>query len=665
MLDLTLHYVKAKDIGCFGEIELHFDDFGKVVQIAGENLDVPPCEDGKPASNGAGKSSIQDLISIGLYGKTVKKPKEIKGAELIRDGEEEGTVEICWNDCRVIRAYKRKGSNKIEMWRCKDHIWDEKTKIKGGITETNAEIIKSLKMTHEAFCNVVVFDDSRDYDFLESDADDKRKIVENLLGLEKYRLYSETAKNKLKAVKVVVSELTRDYERLSLDHDSCADRISKLQKKRDEWRVTKEEEMKRAYLRFKTLQKQLESTDVGSAMKQYDDAKTRLSELEAAHERDEAQKKKIEGIIQELQTKVSAFKEQRDEVKIELQEYLVSMKSAETQLVEITKALQKLERLEEGATCSVCHATISKQNYGHVLSHERNSAEGLRSKIEKSKLIVDQETTKFGQKSALVSKAEEKIGEAQKSLSVVVNTIRQRVQEIRKLSEIQMPETDTATLVLEKEISELKRRLGEMKAELDGNSPYEELLCDAEDELKEKQQKRDSKDADVKAADGEIPYYEFWVKAFGDKGIRKYIIDGIIPSLNERISHWLHHLIDGALELTFDNQLDAKVVRHGQDTKYSKLSNGEKQRINLAISQSFAYIMMLNSGTMPSIVFLDEVTGGGIDRAGTLPVYNMLCELAKDRQVFVTTHNENLLSLLDGCERILVRKHGKVTIVAS
>ncbi len=156
----------------------------------------------------------------------------------------------------------------------------------------------------------------------------------------------------------------------------------------------------------------------------------------------------------------------------------------------------------------------------------------------------------------------------------------------------------------------------------------------------------------------DVPYYDFWVTAFGDSGIRKFIIDGIIPALNYRISYWLDYLIDGKIKLEFNNELEEKIERNpadGDSFVYHAMSGGERRRLNLAVSQSFAYIMSLSSGVCPSIVFLDEVTTN-IDVVGVLGVYNMILELSKDRKVFITTHDQNLLDLLQGCDLINLEK---------
>jgi DNA repair exonuclease SbcCD ATPase subunit len=153
------------------------------------------------------------------------------------------------------------------------------------------------------------------------------------------------------------------------------------------------------------------------------------------------------------------------------------------------------------------------------------------------------------------------------------------------------------------------------------------------------------------------------VKGFGDKGIRKFVVDGIIPALNNRVAHWLQFLIDGKIKLEFNNNLEETIARNPSDGDpfvYAQMSRGEQRRLNLAVSQGFAHVMMLNSGIAPSVVFLDEVTTN-IDPMGVIGIYNMIHELSRDRTVFVTTHDQGLLDMLEGCEKLLLEKKGGFT----
>ena len=73
--------------------------------------------------------------------------------------------------------------------------------------------------------------------------------------------------------------------------------------------------------------------------------------------------------------------------------------------------------------------------------------------------------------------------------------------------------------------------------------------------------------------------------------------------------------------------------------------------------------MTLSHGVCPSLVFLDEVTTN-IDQIGVQGIYNMICELSKEKKVFVTTHDADLLSLLYGCGTInLEMKNGETKLV--
>ena len=93
------------------------------------------------------------------------------------------------------------------------------------------------------------------------------------------------------------------------------------------------------------------------------------------------------------------------------------------------------------------------------------------------------------------------------------------------------------------------------------------------------------------------------------------------------------------------------------------MSSGEKQRLCLAVCLSFAYIMALNTGRTTSCIFLDEVTTN-IDPIGVVGIYSVIKELSKEKQVFITTHDQSLLEMLEGCQQLkLQKKDGFTRIV--
>jgi DNA repair exonuclease SbcCD ATPase subunit len=220
-----------------------------------------------------------------------------------------------------------------------------------------------------------------------------------------------------------------------------------------------------------------------------------------------------------------------------------------------------------------------------------------------------------------------------------------------------------AGLVEKKKI--LQQQVEEKNNQLDGISPYDNLMLDSETKILELESNltdRNNKYDEIKEKE---QYFEFWKVAFGDTGIRKYVLDEIIPALNDNLNYWLQFLIDGKLQIEFDNTLEEKISKFPNDDKpliYHILSNGQRRRINLALSQAFAHIMSLNTGKSPGLVFLDEVSSN-IDAVGIESIYAMICELSKEKMVFVTTHDENLLEMLNGCSELSLQMQNGVSIL--
>jgi DNA repair exonuclease SbcCD ATPase subunit len=671
MRNLKFHSAQAENILCFGPegVKFHFTDYGQVIQVRGINLDNPGTTD-NPASNGAGKSSIQEILSIGLFGKTVKSPTKLKGREILNTVATKGQIEIEWDDYRVVRGFKKASagsiSSKIQTWHSKDRIWDDSSETtKGTTAETQKWIDEKIGMNHHTFCNVVIFDDSSFYSFLESDGPTKREFVENLLGLDQYRTYHNNAKELLKDRKKTIQVLGSEYEMLQNNIDACTHRIQTLQQQQAQWKRNKQAALSDFLTRIKSKQTELETTNAGEQLTKWQKGQDRIVELTAEIDKYDGLIKKVKDWLLTVYEQQESAKQHKDSLSAMLQKHKLAVSASQAEVDKNLKLIDKLNKLEDGASCPLCFGTISKGNYGKVLNHGHTVIQEHQASIRTDNASVEYYSSEYNKSEACVKAEQKKITDGNAKIVSYEAKIRDARKEIMALSAISKPDSNSKEQVLEAEISELKKQVKAVKDELDGACPYDEILIQAEKEKDEAKIKSDNKANEIYLAEEQLPYYQFWVEAFGDKGIRRYIVDGIIPALNARIAYWLSYLIDSKIELTFNNELEETITRSGNVAYYYAMSNGERRRINLAVSQAFAYVMMLNSGCCPSIVFLDEITGGGIDRAGVVGIYNMIYELAKERQVFVTTHNENLMSMLQGCETLTLKKQNDVTVLSS
>ena len=662
MRELKFHYAFAKNFICFGPdgIELFFDDYGKLVVVIGKNYDDGGPND--PASNGSGKSSLQDIISYAIYGKTVKKPKQLYHGDVVNVlSGKDLEVEVQFDDYRIKRC---RSPNKLQVWQSSDHLWDDTTDItRGTMAETQKVIDDAIGLTHRSFCGVMVFDDSDHHSFLEADTAEKRHIIENLLELDKYREYLEVVKKLKKDANTTVSTLTNEYERLVNEISVCDKRIKTVEDQEGIWKNGINAWLKNAIQKIKQKQSELEATDVEKSLIHYQQSQAEMLEIQDKITEFVHKQSRLSAIIKEANDKLDLSQKSRRQINEIMQQHALNVQNSQNQYKISQKTISSLKNLEEGTECTVCKGIISKNNFVHVLSHEENIIKNCESAITKESNFIELEKSKFGEKSAAISKLEGHIFEANQSLNSLELKLVEFRKKISELDKIKKPDTNSIQQVLETEIVELKRQCKEKKSELDGNSPYKEILDAAIQEKNDKNDQVQQKNLEIKNAEIVLPYYEFWAEAFGDKGIRRFVVNGIISALNARIAYWLHHLIDNRIELIFNDKLEETITRNGTSAVYHSMSDGEKRRINLAVSQAFSYVMTIHSGCCPSLVFLDEVTGGGIDKVGVSGVYNMIFELAKERQVFVTTHNETLSEMLEGCENIVIKKQNDISVL--
>jgi DNA repair exonuclease SbcCD ATPase subunit len=667
MRNLQFHIVKAQNILCFGSkgVEINFSNFGNIIQVVGVNLDAPGTEN-EPASNGTGKSSIQEILSIGLYGKTIKSPTKNKGNKIVNVLSDKGEVEVQWDDFKVLRTFKKSKSgsvtSKLDLWQSENKTWDENSKITRGTSDETQKLIEEkIGLSHHAFCNVVIFDDSNTYSFLEADTPTKRQIVENLLDLEQYRDYHENCKGFLRELKKKILETGKEYELIKEHVSACERRIFTIKNQESNWKSNKQIEIKQLIENIKSKQKELENSDTGLQLANWQKGQERISYLNDEITDLESKRNKLQDLIKIAREKLENSRKEKDSLSEEIQSNVLSLRNIESELNKALKLISELDNLKEGTACPTCRGIINRENYVHVLNHGKETVNKCRDVIEEKQNEIELKKQMFGSKSSSLNSIQEKISEADGKISLIEGNLRKHRNEISLLVKVSKPEGNSSEQILEAEIVELKKQLKNKKEEYEGDSPYKEIIEEADLEKRKKELEKDEKSLELEKLESELPYYEYWLDAFGDNGIRKFVIDGIIPSLNERIQYWLQILIDGLIEVNFDNKLEETILRNGNPAFYHNMSKGEIRRVNLAVSQSFAYVMMLNSGCCPSIVFLDEITGGGIDRAGIPYVYNMISELSKERQVMVTTHNEVLINMLQGCESINLKKKNDVT----
>lgn len=663
MRNLDIKYVKAQNFLCFGPepVEIDFTKKGRVVLVRGINLDAQD-GDSPSSSNGAGKSSIPEIIVYTLFGKTIKHAKKISHKDVINNSVGKGLrTEVVWGSFRVVRTRKPDG---LRIWESAEGVWDDSTEITlGGQPATQKLIEEKIGLNYETFVNVVVFTDNNAGSFLECDAASKREIVENLLSLEKYKGFAESAKTLKKEKKDAAKLMEADVQSLSKQADQAESRIKAAESQESAWRSKIEQEILDIKGKIKRAKEDASSGPEDKDGKKYEEAMSRISEINSQLPSLEEKRQKLEDALERAQDKLAEARNSQNDAEIQIKAIESESKRLRSLADDHESEVVRLEK-SDGGTCKYCFGRVSKENFRKYAEQMQDKAEGLRSEANSMEANKKEHEKTQVQMSAKIKSITEAMSSAKSSAATTSASIKSLRAELAELSRVQKPVSDNAKMnQAEGQIKVLTDQLAERKRQIEGDTPFKEMLESLAEELSTRTKELSSKRDELKSAEDDLPYYDFWCSGFGDSGIRKFVIEGIIPALNSRVAHWLQFLIDGRISLKFDNELEERIERRpadGDPFVYHAMSGGERRRLNLAVSQAFAHVMMLNSGTCPSLVFLDEVTTN-IDQMGVVGVYNMIMELAKDRQVFITTHDIGLLEMLDGCEVITLEKKGGFT----
>lgn len=630
---MKIKYLRAKNFLSIGEKQLEIDltKYGNIINLKGQN--------------GVGKSNIINILLYGLYGKL---SKGLSHKEAINvDARKNLEVEVHWDNYRVIR---RRSPDRLQLWE------GDKDISLGGIPSTDELIRSIIKLNCNSFINVAFFGQHNNYAFLSCDPAEKRQIAENLLSLDKYVTFWKAAKEKLKDVKDKISALSSSYQGYLDDLSSAKKKLSVLQDQQQQWKDGKLKNISLMEIKITEINKNLEEVKNNKGI--CDHEKLALVEMEIAKR--EKSRIDLHVILEKADNAIQRKRDEKQELAIEVSRY-------DRDEVITTKEIEQLNddcdhiRNEKGAFCNYCYNQITELNIPKMIQRDLEKIESHKEKL----IQIGEKKQTAAQKLAACEDHLAKLLEGRKTARDKeiqnLNLLTSAMDEKRKIDK--RGDKTSEIMLIEKDIQHLSDKLLQAKNEL-SKDPYHQMIEMVKSENEQIQSKVNNYKIEMKELENKIPYYSFWVKAFGDEGIRAFVIEEIIPALNSRVNYWLQFLIDGKFELLFNNKLEETIKRipEGKSLSYNCLSGGQHCRIDLAISQAFAHVMMVTAGTVPSVVCLDEI-GANIDRAGIESIYKMICELSRHRQIIVVTHDPDLLDLLSGCDAIEVAMENGFTIL--
>ena len=136
-----------------------------------------------------------------------------------------------------------------------------------------------------------------------------------------------------------------------------------------------------------------------------------------------------------------------------------------------------------------------------------------------------------------------------------------------------------------------------------------------------------------------------------DSGIKSKIISKFIPIINQKINKYLQSM-DFFVNFTLDDEFNEVIKSRFRDEfSYASFSEGEKQKIDLALLFTWREIARLKNSAATNLLILDEVFDSSLDDSSTDELLKILRGLGENVNLFVISHKGELL--LDKFEKTL------------
>jgi DNA repair exonuclease SbcCD ATPase subunit len=138
-------------------------------------------------------------------------------------------------------------------------------------------------------------------------------------------------------------------------------------------------------------------------------------------------------------------------------------------------------------------------------------------------------------------------------------------------------------------------------------------------------------------------YQEIASSLLKDTGIKTKVIRQYLPAINKLVNKYLHAM-DFFVSFELDEAFNETIKsRHRDDFSYASFSEGEKQRIDLALLFTWRTIAKMKNSAATNLLLLDEVFDSSLDNNGTEYLMNVLNTLGEDTNVFVISHKGDQL----------------------
>jgi DNA repair exonuclease SbcCD ATPase subunit len=212
-----------------------------------------------------------------------------------------------------------------------------------------------------------------------------------------------------------------------------------------------------------------------------------------------------------------------------------------------------------------------------------------------------------------------------------ITEIQKKIQSLQ----IDIATKNTSIIEINKYIARLEKQIEELKTNKASTEKEEQELALLKGTLT-------TLTDNIRTLIDEKSYYEIASGLLKDTGIKTKIIKQYLPIINKLVNKYLASL-DFFVNFNLDESFKETIKsRHRDDFTYNNFSEGEKQRIDMALMLTWRAVAKLKNSSNTNLLILDEVFDSSLDTNGTEELMKIL-HMLEGVNLFVISHKGDIL----------------------
>jgi DNA repair exonuclease SbcCD ATPase subunit len=337
----------------------------------------------------------------------------------------------------------------------------------------------------------------------------------------------------------------------------------------------------------------------------------------------EENKKEYESRIQESKNSIDALQAENSELSMGLEESIRETEDrlqslqdrkqslllgSQDKLSSIRDIEKRITFFKENGSCPVCDQAISDGHKHEILSDAEEQKRGWKSALKAVGEEGTQVETKISEQTSVLTGLRNrlsKLSENNREIDTLHKTIQGYQQSIEK---------------------DVSADLNNAKADLDSMKSDKDSLLERKINLSE-----------------QYNYNSVIAEMLKDTGIKTKIIKQYLPAINKLVNQYLQ-VLDFFVHFNLDESFQETIrSRHRDEFTYDSFSEGEKQRIDLALLFTWRQIAKMKNSVATNLLILDETFDSSLDHDGVENLLKILYTLGDDTNVFVISHKGEIL----------------------